>query len=233
MSTLPLTPAWIGLGLAFIAALQILAVIIVQGSVDAMKERRAADLKRQEKKDDATLRKQERDEDYARQDLVAARVATAAQHAADAASLLLHAQRETTIRTDEIARLAAEAASRINDQLKSIHIQGREIHTLVNSDMTEARTNERDQTKLTLLALKKVQALSANLGLPVEASETEAIALAEARIEELNTILADRLAAQTRVDLEQETHAALLAQIATNTAATAENTKKSDDPPHP
>lgn len=69
--------------------------------------------------------------------------------------------------------------------------------------MTLARTNERDQTKLTLLALKRVQALSAKLGLPIDTDEIKAIETAEARILELDTILADRLEAQRKVDAEK------------------------------
>jgi hypothetical protein len=229
-----ISPTTIGLGLAAIAVIQVLAVIVLQGIIAARTERRTARIKQEEKDADATLKKQEREEDYARQDLVAARVAVAAQQAADAAQLLVQAQHDTIARTDEVARLAAEAASHINTQLKAIDDQGKKIHILVNSDMTAARTNERDQTKLTLLALIRVQALSANLGIPEDKAAVEAIAAAEARIAELNSILADRLAAQKRVDAEASSAQAkadddrvvLLSQIAKNTSATAENTKK-------
>ncbi len=203
MLTPSVSPTWIALGLAFVASVQILLLTIVQGMLDARKERRTADLKRQEKLDDAALKQQERAEDNARQDLIAARAAAVAAQTAKAAGLLLSAQQETIARTDEVARLAAEAVSKINEQLTALDEQGKKIHILVNSDMTAARTNERDQTKLTLVALKRVQALSASLGLPIDPTELEAISAAEVRIVKLDNILADRLAAQRIVDHDQ------------------------------
>jgi hypothetical protein len=113
--------------------------------------------------------------DYARQDQVADRVAT-------------------------VAREAAAANKRVEQQLKGLDEQGQKIHTLVNSDMTAARTNERNQAMLTLLALKRVQALSEKLGMKVSDEEVKAIEDAEMRIEELNAILADRRAAQAAVE---------------------------------
>ncbi len=203
MVTPSVSPTWIALGLAFVASVQILLLTIVQGMLDARKERRTADLKRQEKLDDAALKQQERAEDNARQDLIAARAAAVAAQTAKATGLLFSAQQETIARTDEVARLAAEAVSKINEQLTALDEQGKKIHILVNSDMTAARTNERDQTKLTLVALKRVQALSASLGLPIDPTELEAISAAEARIVKLDVILADRLAAQRIVDHDQ------------------------------
>lgn len=127
-------------------------------------------------------RKEKRD--YARQDAVAARVVEAAAKVA------------------EVARSAKAVNEAIADKLDQGLEQGKKIHILVNSDMTAARTNERDQTKLTLLALKQVQALGVKLGLESRRDELDAIERAEQRIEELNQILADRLAAQERVDQE-------------------------------
>jgi hypothetical protein len=177
--------------LAIVAGVQVLLLTIVQSTIAARKERTEAERKRVE-----------REEDYARQDLVAERVALAAKQAADAAQLLVKAQHETIARTDEVAKVAAASDALIQAQLKSIDTQGKKIHILVNSDMTAARTNERDQARLTLLALKRVQALSAKLGLSVTRDEVDAIKTAEERIVELDQILADRLAAQRAVDEE-------------------------------
>jgi hypothetical protein len=91
----------------------------------------------------------------------------------------------------------ASSDERIAAQLKL-------IHSLVNSDMTSARTSERDQTQLALLQLKRVVALSAKLGMPVSASDADAMKIAEDRVAELNAVLADRLSAQMIVDAENE-----------------------------
>jgi hypothetical protein len=170
--------------IALIAGLQVILLAVVTSSIQARKERRDAELKSKEKA-----------EDYARQDLVAERVALAAKQAADAAALLLKAQRETIARTDEVARLAAEAAARVDTQLKASLEQGNKIHILVNSDMTAARTAERNSLKLLLIALRRISA-SGQIS-PDESKEIEDV---EQRIAELDQILADRLAAQHRVD---------------------------------
>ena len=149
------------------------------------------------------LNRQSKKEDYQRQDLVADRVAKAAEQAAEAASLLVRAQTETSKRLDEVANVRAAESVIVQAQLKAITDVSEKIHILVNSDMTAARTNERDQTKLTLLALKRVQALSVNLGLATTQDELDAIKVAEERIVKLDAILADRHAAQKRVDKEQ------------------------------
>jgi len=173
------------IAIALIAGLQVILLTIVQSSILARKERRDAELKSREKA-----------EDYKRQDEVAARVAAAATKAATAADLLLKAQHDTIARTDEVARLAAAADERIAAQLTETLEQGKKIHILVNSDMTAARTAERNSATLLLLALRR---LGAATGGSSEA-ELEEIAKVEKRIEELNQILADRLAAQQRVD---------------------------------
>jgi hypothetical protein len=165
--------------IALIAGGQVLILTVVQSWVLARKERR----------------------DYARQDQVAERVDAAAKQAAAAAQLLVKSNEATIVRTDKVAKLAAESGANIQTQLKKIHI-------LVNSDMTAARTSERDQTKLTLVALRQVKALSLKLGLDVSKADEEAIESSQARIAELDQILADRLAAQRAVDQEASAQAA-------------------------
>ncbi len=175
------------IAIALIAAMQVVLLTIVQSAVLARKDRR-----------DADLRSREKAEDYKRQDEVAARVAAAAREAAGAAELLLRAQHETIARTDEVARLAAEADARIAAQLTESLEQGKKIHILVNSDMTAARTAQRDSLKLLLLALRRISVTAG----ASSADEADEIAKVEKRIIELDQILADRLAAQRRVDAE-------------------------------
>jgi hypothetical protein len=134
---------------------------------------------------DADIRQEEKADDYARQDLVAERVATAAYKTEEAARLLVKAQAETIARTDEVARKAEESDKRTTDKLDLIHI-------LVNSDMTAARIAERDSAKLLLIALKRI-------GVHDEDDHKEIIRV-EDRITELDKIIADRLAAQLKID---------------------------------
>jgi hypothetical protein len=90
-------------------------------------------------------------------------------------------------------------------RLTGLEAQGKAIHILVNSDMTAARQNERDQTQLTIIALKRLMALNVKMKLPITNYDHEAIRLAEERVVELNAILADRGAAQERLTAEQKT----------------------------
>jgi hypothetical protein len=188
--------------LALIAVGQIALLAVITGFIASRKEQRDAERAIEAARQAAKLKSEEKAEDWRRQDQVAERVAVAAKQAADAAILLVQAQKDTIARTDEVARVQAESDKRIGEQLLAIDEQGKKIHILVNSDMTAARTNERNQIMLTVLALKRVQALSRKLELPVDPEEEESILAAETRIEELNQILADRLAAQHKVDAE-------------------------------
>jgi hypothetical protein len=137
----------------------------------------------------------EKEQDWKRQDLVADRVEAAAKDLIDAQERTINAARE-------VARLRAEEVLRIERQLQVVIEGNDKIHTLVNSDMTARITDVRDATRLTVLALKRVQAISAKHGIAVGKSEQDAIDVAEARIVELDTILADRLAAQHKVDAQ-------------------------------
>jgi hypothetical protein len=131
---------------------------------------------------------------WARDDEVAAQ-------AAKAAELLLAAQQETIKRTNEVARHVAAATAKTDEKLDA-------IHTLVNSDMTAARQSELDQTRVTLVMLRKVVALDHAAGRAPSEQDVATIETTEARITELQAILMDRLAQQQAV--EAETRAARL-----------------------
>jgi len=152
-----------GWTIALIAAGQILALAALQGWITSRKEKR-----------DREARAQEKLEDWRRQDEVAKRVADAA----------------TAV--SEVARVAAESDKRMTAKLDEGLEQGKAIHTLVNSDMTAARTAERAALKLLVIQLVKHNKLS-------EAEQDEIVRV-EKRINELDQILADRLAAQHKVD---------------------------------
>lgn len=256
--------------IAAIACIQVILLAIVVGVVNAHAARQAARLKSEEKaedwrrQDEVALRVAEaaqqaetaakllvaaQEQASERADRVAVEVTVAAKQAADAATLLLNAQADTIARTDKVAALAAESDLRVQSQLAALDVQGKKIHTLVNSDMTLARMNERDTMMQHLASLKLVQALSIRLegnaltgrrAEDVEVLEEGRIAIeaAQKRIEELNQILAERAAAQQKVDSENSTVTAVventavienvsetLRRIEVNTEATAENTK--------
>lgn len=177
--------------LALIAAGQLLAVTVLQGILVERKEQKAA-----------AIRRAERAEDYARQDLVAERAALVAKEATEDRERMTKAQTKAIAGTQEVARLVAESHETVQKHLSSLSDQAVKIHILVNSDMTAALTNERDQAKLTLDALQRVQALSVKLGIAVRTYEIEAIERTQTRIAELDVILVERHAAQAIVDTE-------------------------------
>jgi len=98
-------------------------------------------------------------------------------------------------RVEKVARLAEEADRRTQAKLKEIHI-------LVNSDMTAARTAERDAMKLLVVALKQVVTANTKLEISSPKELIDEIVRAEGRISELDDILAGRHAAQVRVEQE-------------------------------
>jgi hypothetical protein len=206
----------IGLIAVIFGVIQVLALAGMTGWMQAKKDARDAVNAIAAAKTAAQLKSDEKAEDWRRQDELADRVAkqaaNVATQAAAAATLLLNAQKDTIARTDEVARQRVLSEKHVNEQLAIIQHGNEKIHTLVNSDMTAARTAERDAVKVTLIALKKVRALSIKLELPELPEEAEAIAAAEARITELDQILADRLAAQIAID-----HAAAAAAAAART----------------
>jgi hypothetical protein len=133
-------------------------------------------------------RKSERREDYRRQDEVA-------EKAAEAAKLLLVNQQRALVATEEVARVAATSTSSTNRQLER-------IHTLVNSDMTAALVGQRDQARLTLLALKKIIALDSDAGRPASPEDRASIEEVERQLAKLGEVLADRAKQQDIVDAE-------------------------------
>ncbi len=121
------------------------------------------------------LRRQERLEDYARQDAIAQRVAEVARTAADNSAA------------------TERKLNQISQQALQIREQANQIHILVNSDMTAARQAELDQTRAILAVLRRVTNLTVQQGAAPDPEDVQAIARAEHRVQELEQILADRL----------------------------------------
>jgi len=124
-------------------------------------------------------RSKDKKEDWARQDELKDQEREereeVAAHAAKAAALLLAENKK-------VATAAEETKATLKD-----------IHTLVNSDMTEARQGELSTTRLLVVALRRG---------PQDKETQSAIDAAEIRANELETILADRLVAQQKVEAD-------------------------------
>jgi hypothetical protein len=135
-------------------------------------------------------RARERAEDIARQDQVA-------RKADETASLLQASQRLTIEKADEVAAVAAQVARSVAAATKAdvseTHAQLKQIHTLVNSDMTAARQGELNQARLTLVMLRRIVALTEAAGRDITSAELSEIERTEQRIAELEAIIADRM----------------------------------------
>ena len=145
-------------------------------------------------------RRRERAEDFARQDEVAREAREVARQAREAAVLLSRAQELTIAKTDEVAETARVESAKTTSALK-------QIHTLVNSDMTAARQGELNQARTTLTALRAIIELGENVGRPVTVDQLAAIEETEKRITELEQILADRMTQMRIVEEEQKIRA--------------------------
>jgi len=114
--------------------------------------------------------------DYQRQDKVA-REAAAAVAAAQAAAVAAQAQ-------------AREASGKLDD----LSAQTQRIHTLVNSDMTAARQEELDQAESLIVVLQRVIQLARDKGVMPDPADVDALTRTQRRRDQLELILADRLA---------------------------------------
>jgi hypothetical protein len=114
--------------------------------------------------------------DYQRQD----KVARAAEIAAAAAQ--------------DAARLAQDQARDAASKLDDLSAQTQRIHTLVNSDMTAARQEELDQAESLIVVLQRVIQLARDKGIMPDPSDTDALERTRRRRDQLELILADRLA---------------------------------------
>lgn len=127
-------------------------------------------------------------------------------------------QIEVANKVEAVKVKAAEVAESQGSQLK-------QIHTLVNSDKTAAFQTELNATRANAVLLRRVMALDKVAGTVASPEDLEVLTTAEARIVELQVILADRLAQQKLVEEEQARASASVAAAAIPAgAATATTT---------
>jgi hypothetical protein len=141
-------------------------------------------------------RHQEKMEDYARQDAVAAQ-------AAKAAALLAGKQDEIAGATREAARLLVANNERQALASADIGEKLQVIHTLVNSNMTAAMQAEHDATGRELAMMREVIDLKKLSGHEPTANALSAIAKTEGRLDELAAALKDRLKASDMAEMQR------------------------------
>lgn len=141
-------------------------------------------------------KRQDKIEEYARQDLVAARAEAAAKE-------LLESNKKIAAQTDQVATQAAEAAKlllaaneRVSQDTKLTNVKLDTIHGLVNSNMTAAMQAELDATMRERAVMQELMELKKGMGKEPTVDTLAALKSATDRTHELNTILADRLASR-------------------------------------
>jgi hypothetical protein len=115
---------------------------------------------------------------------------------------------EVATRAKKAAQLLVESNARVakvvDDNATQMFAKLHEIKTLVNSDMTAARVEQRDAVKLTLVGIRKIIRLDEDAGREPSQEDLDAIMLADKQIKHLDVLLADRAAQQKAVDLQVE-----------------------------
>jgi len=151
-------------------------------------------------------RREEKLEDYARQDLVAERAEKAARNAEAVA-------KAAAVKAEQAARQAAVAAAKLLASNADIAVtsavaakatldQLGVIHTLVNSTLTASMEGERFGAIRELALAKRLEALAVVNGLEPDPETAGLIVAAEVRLAELEAQLAERQG-QTKVAEEQ------------------------------
>lgn len=137
-------------------------------------------------REEARLRREERTEDYARQDQVAERLQKATEQAATKANAV-------AMQTQTAAHLLLQNNEKVAAATKAANTKLDVIHTLVNSNMTSALQGQLDAHKAQLITLRELIALRVMMGQSPD-DETAATLLAlETRVGVLAANLKDRI----------------------------------------
>ncbi len=127
-----------------------------------------------------------RRQEWTRQDQVAARTREVAEQAAKAAKLLIASNEQIAQVQRETASAAVRATAETSAKLD-------QIHTLVNSNMTAAMTNELDATIRTAAMMRELIEVKRAAGLEPTADVLALVETTQAKVDELQANLADRL----------------------------------------
>jgi len=194
------------LGAVVVAIIVSILAPIIMGWVKGQAEKeavlKAADQAKAEKAEanaqraqDAADRRAEKEQDWARQDLVASRAETAAGQLLESQALLAK-QAETA------ARVLAHNTESVADRLDVLADGQIVIHALVNSNMTAAMQAELDAKHALLLALRR----NAELEPVVTQDSKDLIVVTEAKIVSLEEQLVERAGQQALVDAQLKEH---------------------------
>ena len=123
--------------------------------------------------------------DYARQDVVAERLA-ARQDKAERIAAEVAAHAATT------ADLLVDSNTKLENDSKSNGAKLGQIHALVNSSLTASMEDQLDARRANLVLLKQVQELTAAMGRKEDPDAAGIIAATEAKIAELSAQVRDR-----------------------------------------
>jgi hypothetical protein len=177
----------------------------------------------------AELHRQDRKDEWARQDDVAAKAAQAAadtarrqadaaaalaanqkataDQAAEAAELLLarqqeseNAQQEVAAQAREAARLLAENNKMVAESAKQTGLKLDTIHTLVNSNMTAAMESERAAVAREITVMRELIELRRSMGQEPSQDTLSALDITQAKLLELDDNLAERAKTQEQVN---------------------------------
>lgn len=212
------------------ADLQSLLTVIVAGFIAPVvvlqltgRQARAA------RKAEAEQARSDKERDWQRQDEVAAKAAAVAAAAAEAQRVALErteqasrAAAETAKVTAAVAREALEtqqhtlaiqkeaidrtrsAAELAAAETADIKLELNVIHHLANSALTAARQSELDAVEESERRLQQNIQRTADLKLPVDSRDADALIVKQVRIKELKEILAERAAVMKLVEREQQ-----------------------------
>lgn len=140
---------------------------------------------------EAQLRREERAEDYARQDLVAERLTRRNDEVAAKAQ-------QVAIQTQTAAQLLLQNNEKVAAATKAANTKLDVIHTLVNSNMTSALQGQLDAHKAQLVTLRELIALRVTMGQSPDDETSAALLALETRVGALAANLRDRIE-QTKI----------------------------------
>lgn len=145
----------------------------------------------QERREEASLRAEERREDWARQDLVADRLERRQQETAARAH-------EVAIQTQQAAELLLKNNAAVAATARAANTKLDVIHTLVNSNMTAALQDSLDSARANLATLRELIGVRVAQGEEPDEETRTALATLEDKVGRLAANLIDRIA-QTKV----------------------------------
>jgi len=113
-------------------------------------------------------------------------------------------QDEVAAKVAEAAALLVESNARATIEAENTRQQLKEIHVLVNSDMTTALQDTLESTERELVSLRKLLSLDAERGHHPSVDDLAMIEATESRIADMRSELITRLKQTKAVDLSRE-----------------------------